>query len=73
MIYVFLRVCTVEFMPRKRALARERFIRCFYLLVRERCSGSQPPAFLSEKSGVKELDFMFYSEFVRWRLCRTNG
>ena len=31
-----------------------------------------PPAFLSEKSGTKELDFVFY-EFVRLNLCRTNG
>ena len=34
---------------------------CFRLLVREYCSGaSPPPAFLSEKSGVKELDFLFF-------------
>ena len=32
-----------------------------------------PPAFLSEKSGTKELDFIFFYEFVRLRLCRTNG
>ena len=43
----------------------------FCLLVRESWNGTLPPAFLSEKSGTKELDFFY--EFVRLRLCRTNG
>ncbi len=43
----------------------------FCLLVRESWNGTLPPAFLSEKSGAKELDFVFY-EFVRLRLCFVN-
>ena len=38
----------------------------------QKLSGTLPPAFLPEKSGTKELDFVFY-EFVRLNLCRTNG
>ena len=56
----------LEFMARKRAKA-SRKIRFVVWLARPRVSQRRFAA------GVKELNFMLYSEFVRWRLCRTNG
>ena len=44
----------------------------FCSLVRENCSGASPSAFLSEKSGAKELKFLLGSEFVCLSLCRAN-
>ena len=44
----------------------------FCSLVRENCSGASPSAFLSEKSGAKELKFLLGSEFVCLSLCRAK-
>ena len=37
------------------------------------CPKPRTPAFLSEKSGAKELEFCFFCEFSCWNLWHENG